>query len=224
MHSPKKYDNVKSKVAGNFKSQSQAKKRQSRVALLKAKDELIAEQLLSGHKFIGANGEIYDDDISGSKSPTKTKQVQISSDKNEKYANINLKSSSPLRVKNQTAETYDSAINAKIQQRLREIAEKEKEILSLQAELNQSKWKISQTTAVSSLAVNTQSPLKGKIAATTYSVAHHKRTDSGTMEKIDKMAQNHSEFKSFEQQTGVKETAKTAVVPDAINENSSIFE
>ena len=66
MHSPKKYDQVKSKVAGNFKSQSQAKKRNSRVALLKAKDELITEQLLSGHKFIGSNGE-YEGDYSGSK-------------------------------------------------------------------------------------------------------------------------------------------------------------
>ena len=74
MHSPKKYENVKSKVAGNFKSQSQAKKRQSRVALLKAKDELISEQLLSGHKFIGANEELYDDNISGSKTVTSPKK------------------------------------------------------------------------------------------------------------------------------------------------------
>lgn len=31
----------------------------------------------------------------------------------------------------------------------------------------------------------------------TYSVAQHKRTDSGTMDKLDKMATNLDEFKSF---------------------------
>ena len=38
--SPKKYDKVKSKVAGNFISQEKAKKRSKRIAVLKAKDEL----------------------------------------------------------------------------------------------------------------------------------------------------------------------------------------
>lgn len=40
--------------------------------------------------------------------------------------------------------------------------------------------------------------MKGKSTTMTYSVAQHKRTDSGTMEKLDNMAKNLDEFKSFE--------------------------
>ena len=57
--SPKKYEKVKSKVAGNFESQKQAKKRNTKIAVLKAKDELYTQQLLSSHRFIGANGEYF---------------------------------------------------------------------------------------------------------------------------------------------------------------------
>jgi len=59
MASPKKYDKVKSKVAGNFKSVEKAKIRNKRIAVLKAKDELYAQQLLSSHRFIGSNGEYF---------------------------------------------------------------------------------------------------------------------------------------------------------------------
>ncbi len=67
--SPKKYDKVKSKVAGNFKSQEKAKLRNKRVAVLKAKDELYAQQLLSSHRFIGSNGEyfVFEEDFSNEK-------------------------------------------------------------------------------------------------------------------------------------------------------------
>jgi hypothetical protein len=69
--SPKKYEKVKSKVAGNFESQKQAKKRNNRIAVLKAKDELYTQQLLSSHRFIGANGEYYvfEEDFQNQKSP-----------------------------------------------------------------------------------------------------------------------------------------------------------
>jgi hypothetical protein len=69
--SPKKYEQVKSKVAGNFVSQKQAKKRNTRIAVLKAKDELYTQQLLSSHRFIGSNGEYYvfEEDYTNEKSP-----------------------------------------------------------------------------------------------------------------------------------------------------------
>lgn len=56
------------------------------------------------------------------------------------------------------------------------------------------------STAATTTFVATQSPVKAKHnSTTTYSVAQHKRTDSGTMEKVDNMARNLNEFKSFEQ-------------------------
>ena len=97
MHSPKKYEQVKSKVVGNMVSQKQAKKRNTRIAVLKAKDELYTQQLLSSHKFIGSKGEyfVFEEDFSAEKTQPSGSAINSS----EKHTSVAASTTSPLRVK-----------------------------------------------------------------------------------------------------------------------------
>ena len=76
----------------------QAKKRNTRISVLKANDELYTQQLLSSHRFVGSNGEYYvfEEDFKNQNRPSNQEGSQ-----EEMTTNVIVKTSntSPLRVK-----------------------------------------------------------------------------------------------------------------------------